>query len=99
MRAHLHGWLKHARRVEVGVAMNLSELKKLCAFKSRNQTQHARLLAITQMILKADHAVSISHKVFLAELHRRVRLAAIAWINQANRLHRSIAQGVDAAPR
>src|SRR5882672_191326 len=99
MRAHLHGWLKHARRIDVGVAMNLAELKKLCAFKSRNQTQHARLFAITQMILKADHAVRVSHQVLLTQLYRRVRLATVARIDQTDRLHGSVAQSVNTAAR
>src|SRR6266852_4115829 len=99
MRAHLHGWLKHARRIDVGVAMNLAELEKLCAFKSRNQTQYARLFAITQMILKADHAVRVSHQVLLTQLYRRVRLATVARIDQTDRLHGSVAQSVNAAAR
>src|SRR5258708_17751236 len=51
------------------------------------------------MILKADHAVSVSHEVFLVELHGRVRFTAVARIDQPDRLHRSIAQGVDATAR
>ena len=65
MLAHLHGCRQHPRRVDVSVAMNLSELKKLCPRESRNRSQHARLVAVTQMILKADHAVSVSHQVLL----------------------------------
>src|SRR5713226_4093488 len=51
------------------------------------------------MILKADHAVRVRHQVLLTKLHRRVRLVARARIDQANRLHRPIAQGVNAAAR
>src|SRR5260370_28177556 len=39
MLAHLHGWLKHARSVDISVAVNLAELQKLCALESGNQTQ------------------------------------------------------------
>ena len=66
MLAHLHGCREDARSVDISVAMNLAELQKLCALESGNQTQHTRLLAITQMILKADQTISVGHQIFLS---------------------------------
>src|SRR5207302_442427 len=87
MRAHLHGWPQDARAVDVGIAMNLSELEKLCPFESRNRAQNSRLFAVTQMILKSDHAVRVSNQVFLTQLDSSVRLAASTRIDQSDRFH------------
>src|SRR5690349_24209414 len=99
MRAHLHGWPHDLRPVDVSVSMNLSELQKLRVLETRDQTQHACLFRIAQMILKADHAIRISHEIFLAQLHGRERFSAGARINQADWLHWAVTQGVNAAAR
>ena len=41
--------------------MNLSELKEFRALETGNHSQHAGLLAIPQMVLKANQAVSVGH--------------------------------------
>src|SRR5438128_9173118 len=98
MLAHLHGWLEHARSVDISVPMNLTELKKLRAFKSRNHSQHTCLIAISQMILETNETKRISHQVLLTELNNGVRLVVRARIDKSNRLHRTITQRIDAAP-
>src|SRR5436309_3195791 len=50
------------------------------------------------MILKADETVSVGQHVLLSELHGGVRLSAIARVSQTNRLHRPVAQCVNATP-
>ena len=45
--------------------MNLAELQKLCVLEPGNQAQDAGLLAITQVVLKAYHAVGVGHQILL----------------------------------
>src|SRR5262245_16497641 len=95
MLAHLHGCRQYSGRVDISVPVNLSELQKFGAFQSGNHAQHAGLFTITEMILKADHAVSISHEVFLAQLHGGVRFTAGSRIKEAHRFHRTIPQSIN----
>src|SRR5438093_1150861 len=99
MLAHLHGWLEHARAIDISVPMNLTELKKLSAFKSRNHSQHSCLIAVSQMVLETNDTKRISHQILLAKLNRGVRLLVRARIDKPNRLHWTITQRIDAAPR
>src|SRR5262245_37638356 len=79
--------------------MDLTELQELSVFQSRDQTQHTRLFAVPQVILKPDEAVRICHEIFLPELHARVWFTTGLRIGQTFRLHRTESQRVDSAAR
>ena len=77
--------------------MDLPVAQEAGVFQARNQPQHARLVAVFQVILKADQVVGVGTQVFLPELHHGVRPAAGARIVQAHGLHGPKAQRVPSA--
>src|SRR6266849_8373599 len=79
--------------------MDHAEADELSTFEPRNQSQHARLIAPFDLRLKADEAEMIAGEVVLAQLHGGVRLAAGAWVDEADRLHRPEPQRVAPAVR
>src|ERR1022692_2739789 len=96
-RAQLQGGREQGRRIDVGVAMNLTEAEELRMFQSRNHAQDAGLLAELQMVLEADQVEAIGAQVFLAELHGGPGTAARARIDQSHGLHGAEAQRIAAA--
>src|SRR5437879_510602 len=99
MRSHLQRLSEHSRRADERVSMYLPVANNFSLLESRYQAKHALLLAELQMVLKADEVVTIGHQILLPELHDRPGLPVSARIAQANRFHRTISQGVTAAPR
>src|SRR2546427_6875547 len=97
MSSHLQSLAEHRRRADKRVAMNLPVANEFRLFESRNQTKHALLLAEFQMVLKANEVITVGHQILLPELHHCPGLPLGARIAQANRFHRSVAQGVAAA--
>ena len=79
--------MDHAKSYELGV------------LETGDETQHPLLLAPLDLRLEADQAEVIAGERVLPQLHRRVRLAAGARIDEADRLHRSEAQRVPTAMR
>src|SRR5688572_18172639 len=79
--------------------MDLTELQELGVLQSRYQTQHACLLAVSQMVLETDEPVCVGHQVLLSELNASVRLITRFRIRQTLRLHRSKPERLDTTPR
>src|ERR1044072_4099058 len=98
MLTHLHGCRQYAGSVDICVSVDLTKLQKLSVRESRNHTQHARLLAIAQMILKTDHAVGVGHEIFLPQLDGGMRFGARPRIVEADGVQGPVAQSVNAAP-
>src|SRR5262249_6735913 len=89
-----------ARAVDEGVAVKPAKARELRVLQARYGAEDARLLAVAELGLKADHVVERAERVVLAQLYdgigflvRRVR------IGEADRLHRSKAQGFGSALR
>src|ERR1700677_996643 len=91
--------MEQGRRVDIGVAVNLSVAEKARSFEARDQTQHVRLLAKFQVILKSDKIVRIGPQIFLPQLHRRVWNSVGTRIFESHWLHRAEAQGIASAAR
>src|SRR5436305_8640928 len=70
---HLQSLFEQRWSIEIGVAMDLSIAQKSCVLKSRNETQHARLLPEFQVILETDEVVGIGTQVLTAKLYDRIR--------------------------
>src|SRR5205085_5915167 len=66
VRFHLQRWTQERWRIDVGVAMNLSIAQESGILQSRDQAQNSCLLAVLQMILKADNVVGVGRQIFLA---------------------------------
>src|SRR5271165_119591 len=94
MRFHLQCLLQQSRRIDVGVAVNLSVAQKTRILQAGNQAQHARLFAKLQMILESHQVVGIRPQVLLPQLHHRIGHLAGAGIDESHRLHRTEAKGV-----
>ena len=63
-----------------------------------DQAEHARLLAIFQLGLEADHVEKRAERIVLPQLHDGVGLHARRMrVGEADRLHRTVAQGLAAA--
>ena len=90
---------EHGRAVDVGVAVHHPEAHELGLLEARDQPKHARLVAPFDLRLEADEAVVIAGEIVLPQLDDGVRLASGARIDQADRLHRTEPQRVDAAVR
>src|SRR6185503_19138457 len=83
--------------VHVSIAMHHAEPDELGLFESRNQPQHARLLAPFDLGLKADEAEMIACEVVLPELHGGVRFATAPRVDEADGFHRAESQCVNAS--
>src|ERR1700728_15893 len=79
--------------------MNLAVAQEPRILKPRDQTQHPRLLAPFEVILKADKVIAIGAQIFFAQLHHGPWRFAGARIAQADGLHRPEAERVAAATR
>ena len=78
--------------------MDLPIAQEPRVLKAGNQPQHARLVAIFQVILEADQVVGVGAQVFLAQLHHRIRPFAGTRIVKPHGLHGAKTQGVTPAP-
>ena len=79
--------------------MHHAEADEFGALEAWNQPEHALLLTPFDLRLESDEAEMIARQIVLAELHRRVRLATDARIDETDRLHRSESQRVAPAMR
>ena len=78
--------------------MQAAEPRKFRALQPRNGAQHARLLAVFQLGLEADHIIERAERIILAQLHHRKGLhARLMGIGQPDRFHRTPAQRFPAA--
>src|SRR4051794_40644287 len=98
MPLHLESFLEQCWRVEIGIAMDLAIAEKVCVLKSWNETQHARLLAELQMVLKPDKVVRIGAQVLTAKLYDCIRHRSRSGIPKAHWFHRTKSQGIASAP-
>src|SRR5262249_42138119 len=90
--------IEQTRAVDESVAVKPAEARELRVLQSRDCTQDACLLAMTQLGLKADHVVERAERIILAQLYDSVRLyVRRVRIGEPDRLHRSEAQGFGAA--
>ena len=78
--------------------MDHAEAHELGVLETRDQLQHARLLAPFHLRLEPDQAEVIAGQRVLPELHDRIGFAAGARVGEADRLHRPEPQRVHAAP-
>ena len=74
--------------------MDAAEAHEHCFFEAWNQLENIFLRAPFQPGLETDEVVVITCKRVLAQLHRRVRPAARAWIIETDRLHGPMPQGL-----
>ena len=91
--------VEQARAVEEGVAVQPAEPGELGALQPGDHAEDARLLAVPQLRLEADHVVERAERIVLAQLHDGMRPLSGARVAQADRLHRPQAQRVRAARR
>jgi hypothetical protein len=73
--------------------------RELRVLQSRDRAEDARLLAMLQLGLEADHVPKRAERVVLAQLHHRVRATPRARVTKTHGLHRSEAQCFRAAFR
>src|SRR5690242_18240602 len=78
--------------------MDLSIAQELRVFESRNQPQHALLLAVFQVILKADQIVRVGALILFAQLHYRIGELPSSGIFEADWLHRTKPERLAPAP-
>ena len=78
--------------------MQPTQPRELGVFQARDRAEDAHLLAMLQLGLEADHVVERAERIVLAQLHHRIGLRGrIVGVGEAHRLHRAVAQGLDAA--
>ena len=78
--------------------MQAAEARELGVLQARDHAEDARLLAVLQLGLEADHVPQRAERVVLAQLHHGVGPpAAVVRIGEADRLHRAEAQRLAAA--
>ena len=77
--------------------MQAAEARELRVLQARDRAEDARLFAVLQLRLEADHVVERAERVVLAQLHDGEGAAAGVRIGEADRLHRAEAQGLGAA--
>ncbi len=87
------------RRIDISVAVDLSEAQELGRFETRNHPQHARLVAKFHVVLEADQVEAPRAQILLPQLHHGVRPSAGARIAQSHRLHGPEAQRLPPPPR
>ena len=74
--------VEQLRRIEEGVAVQAAEPRELGPLQARNGAEDARLLAVLQLGLEADHVEQRAELVVLAQLHDGVgldRAARAGW--------------------
>src|ERR1700738_2508836 len=99
MIAHLQRLSQHRRRANKRVSMNLPKANEFGLLGAGDTTKHAFLLAELEMVLKTNQVVAVGKQILLPELHNGEGLAIGARIAKANRLHRTVTQGVAPATR
>ena len=87
------------RPVDERVAVHRAEARECGVLEAGDHLDDALLLRHFHLRLEADDVEVIVGEVFLAQLHDRVRPLAGARMFEADRLHRTEAQRVDAARR
>ena len=66
--------VEQLRRIEEGVAVQAAEPRELGVLQPRNGAEDARLFAVLQLGLEADHVEQRAELVVLAKLHDRIGL-------------------------
>src|SRR5215831_5834689 len=99
MSLHLQSFTQQSRRAYESIAVHLSETNELCPLETRNELQHALLLAVLEMALKAHDVVGIGHEILESQLHCRIRLASGARILQPDGLHWAEPESIAPSPR
>ena len=79
--------------------MQAAEPRELGVLQAGDRAEDARLLAVLQLGLEADHVAERAQRIVLAQLHDGVGPAAGARVGQADRLHRAEAQRLAARAR
>src|SRR5690625_4840981 len=79
--------------------MDTAETRELRLLQSRNHAKDPKLLAILQLGLEADHVEQRRQRIVLTKLDHGVSFPVGSRIEQPNRLHRSVAQGLAPALR
>src|SRR5579872_1805374 len=77
--------------------MDLTEAHELSVLEPRNQPQDSRLLAESQMVLKADQVIAIGSQVLLPKLDHGPRSAPRSRIVEPHGFHGTETQSVAAA--
>ncbi len=73
--------------------MQPAEPRELGLLEPGNGAEHARLLAMLQLGLEADHVPQRAERIVLTQLHHGVRLHARPMrVGETDRLHRPVAQ-------
>src|SRR5262249_32735737 len=87
MHLHLQRRREQGRRIDVGITMNLSVAQEAAVLEAGNESQHARLFAKLQMVLKSDEVIGIRAEIFLPKLHDGIRRLAGSWVFESDRFH------------
>ena len=98
MRAELEGGRQQGRGVEEGVPVDAPVPGEFRVFQAGDHPEDAPLLRPGQLRLKSDDVVEDALPVLPAELDDGVGLAARPRIDQADRLHRPVGEGLDPPP-
>ena len=78
--------------------MQAAQPRELGLREARDHAEDARLLAVLQLGLEADHVPQRAQRIVLPQLHHRVGpLARLVRIGEADRLHGAEAQRLAAA--
>ena len=96
--------IKHHRRVDEGVAVQPTQTREFRILKAGDGAEEFDLCAVFQLGLETDHVPQRTQLVVLPQLDngmgpatlRKLR-RGIAWVVEADGLHRAEAQRVDAA--
>ena len=80
--------------------MEPAEPCELGALETGDGAEHARLLAMFELGLEADHVPQRAERIVLAKLHYGVGLhAGLTRVGETDRLHRTVAKRVGAPLR
>src|SRR5947209_16534382 len=93
MPLHLETLFEKRWGIEIRVAVDLPIAEKPRVLKSRNETQHARLLREFQVVLEAHQVIRVSPQVLVTKLHDRIRKCSRSGIAKSHRFHRTKPQG------
>uniref|UniRef100_A0A0N4Z8C9 LigA n=1 Tax=Parastrongyloides trichosuri TaxID=131310 RepID=A0A0N4Z8C9_PARTI len=84
--------------VQEGVAVQTAQTRELGVLKPGNHAENLCLYAIFQLGLETDHIIKRAECIILTQLHDGVGLdRRVVLVRQADRLHRTVAQGLAAA--
>ena len=78
--------------------MQAAEAHELRFFQAGNRAENTPLFGVGHLGLKSDQPPQCSGPVVLPQLNNRMRAGAATRVGQADRFHRTVGQGVFAAP-